>query len=348
MDIGVGGTRVSEAEEVHIRRRIDGAEGTVEIEGIDGRLEIPALRENDLENIAGANVFLGAADAIEELGLGSAGAGLELCIGTPGRAPRLHIKRCERFPANGEFALDLSDVAKGAGVGGSGRLGGHVGGGDDVNLVAEMIEGENAIEEHEDTVGDVEIVFSMLANFFELANDVVGAVADGSGGERRKAFDVGGTVLMEEFLDDLEDAGGAGFDLGDAGGALGGFIACDAGIAMEGNLVTARLQAQEGANAEERVAADFFSAFDGLEEEGMGFVGSDGEESGNGREQIGRDGFGDGDESGLAGEAGEFAVVGADHRLRGFLFFERISLYRRTLDDWVMCPCMVVVQFSEG
>ena len=80
-----------------------------------------------------------------------------------------------------------------------------------------MIEGEDAVEEHQDAVGDVEIVFGMVAYVFQLANDVVGAIADGSGGEGRQAFDLGGAVLVEEFFDDVEDAGGAGFDFGDAG-----------------------------------------------------------------------------------------------------------------------------------
>ena len=51
-----------------------------------------------------------------------------------------------------------------------------------MDLVAKVIEGEDAIEEHEDAVGDVEVVFGlragMRADVFELTNDVVGAVAD--------------------------------------------------------------------------------------------------------------------------------------------------------------------------
>ena len=87
-----------------------------------------------------------------------------------------------------------------------------------MDLVVEVIEGEDAIEEHQDAVGDVEVVLGVVADVFELADGIVGAIADGSGGKGRQAFDVSGTVLAQEFLDDLEDVGGAGFDFGDGGG----------------------------------------------------------------------------------------------------------------------------------
>ncbi len=115
----------------------------------------------------------------------------------------------------------MGDVAQGAVVGGAGLFGGNVGGGDDVDLMAQVIEGEDAIEEHEDAVGNMEVVLGAVADVFELANDVIGAIADGSGGEGRKTFDLGGTVLVEEFLDDVEYAGGASFDFGEAGGFAG-------------------------------------------------------------------------------------------------------------------------------
>ena len=85
-----------------------------------------------------------------------------------------------------------------------------------MDLVAQVIEGEDTIEEHQDTVGDIKIVFGVVADIFQLANDVIGAIADGSGGEGREAFNLGGPMLVEKFLDDLEDAGGACFDSGDA------------------------------------------------------------------------------------------------------------------------------------
>ena len=124
--------------------------------------------------------------------------------------PRLYVE--SGLPSFGELALDSSDVAQGAIIGLTGRFGGYVGGGDDVDLVAEVVEGEHAVEEHENAVGNVEVVLGFLADILQLANNVVGAIADSSGGKRRQPFNLGGTVLVEQFLDDLEDAGGASFD----------------------------------------------------------------------------------------------------------------------------------------
>ena len=176
------------------------------------------------------------------------------------------------FHPAASLRLDSGDVAQGAIVGGAGRFGGYVGGGDDVDLVAKVIEGEHAIEEHEHAVGDVEVVFGVVADILQLAHDVVGAIADGSGGEGRQAFNLGGTMLVEEFLDDVEDAGGAGFDSWNAG------LCCElcrapwttGSEAVNRDLVAARFEAQERTHAQEGVAADFFAAFDGFEEEGVG------------------------------------------------------------------------------
>jgi len=114
--------------------------------------------------------------------------------------------------------------------------------------VAEVIEGEDAIKEHEDAVGDVEVVFGVVAYVLQLADYVVGAIANGSGGEGREALDLGGTVLVEEFLDDLENIGGTGFDFGDAGGVGARLALRRFGIAVDGDLVAARLEAEEGAD----------------------------------------------------------------------------------------------------
>ena len=239
----------TETKEVHIRRRIYGAESAVEIERRDGRLEVPALGEHDLEDIAGGDVFLGAADALEKLCLRGAGADGQLlsCTWRRGK-PRLYIEWREGLPAGGEFALDLSNVAQRAVISGAGRFGRDVGRGDDMDLVAKVIEGEDAIEEHQDAVGDVEVIFGAGADIFELADDVVGAIADGSGCKGWQAFDLRGTMLVEQFLDDLKDTGGAGFDFGDANGLCGDFggarlLTGDSGSTLNGDLVAARFKA---------------------------------------------------------------------------------------------------------
>ena len=202
------------------------------------------------------------------------------------------------LPSGGELFLDTGDVFQGAVVGGFGCFAGDVGRGHDVDLVAEVIEGEDAVEEHEDAVGNVEIVGGVFTDIFETADDVIGAIADGSGGEWREAFEGGGTMQVQEFLDDVEDVASAAF----------GLAAAD-----DGDVGATRLQPEKGAHAEKCVASDFFSAFDRLEEEGIGLLFSDGEKSGNRGQQVGGDGFRYGDEGGEAGEAGKLFVVGKEH-----------------------------------
>src|SRR5271157_5918608 len=61
----------AEAQEIHIGRRIHGAQRAVEIERSDSRLEVPTLGKDDLKNVAGGDELLGTADAFEEFRLGS-------------------------------------------------------------------------------------------------------------------------------------------------------------------------------------------------------------------------------------------------------------------------------------
>jgi hypothetical protein len=68
-----------------------------------------------------------------------------------------------------------------------------------------VVEGENAVEEHQDAVRDVEVIGGMVPDVFEAADNVIGAITYGAGGEWRQAFDCGGAMLLQEFFDYLED-----------------------------------------------------------------------------------------------------------------------------------------------
>ena len=54
--------RVAHAQEIHVRRRIHRAQRAVDIERRDFGNEIKALRQHDLKDVAGCNVFFGALD----------------------------------------------------------------------------------------------------------------------------------------------------------------------------------------------------------------------------------------------------------------------------------------------
>ena len=66
-------------------------------------------------------------------------------------------------------------------------------------------------------------------------------------------------------------------------------LVIDFAAAGDRDVVAARFEAEERAHSEKGVAADFFSAFDGFEEEGVGLIFSDGKEGGDRSEQIGGD-----------------------------------------------------------
>ncbi len=89
-------------------------------------------------------------------------------------------------------------------------LAGEVGGDDEVDLFLDVVEGEDLVEEHEAGVGDAEFVVGGGGKALDLADDVVGEEADGSGGEGRQAGEAGGFVAGEGLLELVEDVAGEG------------------------------------------------------------------------------------------------------------------------------------------
>ena len=124
-----------------------------------------------------------------------------------------------------------------------------------MDLVAQVIEGEHAIEEHQHAIGNVEIVDGVLADVLQSAHDVVGAIADRAGCEWRQAFHGRGTMLLQEFFDDVENISRAALD----------FVG-RAAILMSS---AARFEPQKRAHAEKRIASNFFSAFDRFQQKGV-------------------------------------------------------------------------------
>ena len=138
----------------------------------------------------------------------------------------------------------------------------------------------------------------------------------------RQAFNLGGPVLVKQFLDDIEDAGGAGFDSWDYASFYGEPLPPrarrpGARVVMNRDLVAPRFESQKGTHAEKGVPADFFAAFDGFEEEGVRLSLGDREESRDRREQVGRDGLGHGNERGLPRQPCELVIGGTDHSFDG-------------------------------
>ena len=190
--------RVPHAQKIQIRRRIHPAQGAVHVKGLDRRGEIQPLRKHDLKNVSGGNVFLGALDGSDEFLPAGSGVNFQFALSRPrGFAP------VRRPQSRSQFLFQRCNVLRSPVIGLARTFARHIGGGNDVDLVAQMIERQQAIEKHQYAVGQGKIIFGVFADIFQLPHCVVGEVADRARGERRQPGHGGGTMLPQQFLDDL-------------------------------------------------------------------------------------------------------------------------------------------------
>jgi hypothetical protein len=91
----------------------------------------------------------------------------------------------------------------------------------------------------------------------------------------------------------------------------------------------------EGPDADEGIAADGLAAFDGFQQEGLGLVGGDAQEGGDGGFEVGRHGAGDGNQGVGAREFGEIAEVRRGWCARGRHFYEGIAVTGMRVSDRV-------------
>ena len=180
---GADERHAAELEDEHVGRGIDEAQRAVEIDGRVSRRDFEALRRDDLEDVAGADVFLHGLGHFDVLVARHVDGGLE----------RLDVvEDGEETAGDGadeagfEF-LDLGDgfVISAVGVGGIGDV--RVG--DDFDAAFEMVEDEERVGDEEVGVGDVEVVlFGALDRGLELRDGLEAEVADGAAGKEREAF----------------------------------------------------------------------------------------------------------------------------------------------------------------
>src|SRR5580704_8524673 len=173
-----------------------------------------------------------------------------------------------RTQSRGQLLLEHSDVGEGAVIGAARALARNIRGRDDVNLVAQVIESQQAIEEHQHAIGQGKIVFRVVADSFQLADSVIREVANGTSSERRQAGDCRWTMLPEQLFDHGQYA------------ALALFASLSA---LQDDVFASGSHLQIGTRSEERIAANLFAALDGLQQKGVGLTGSNGEKSRNRR-----------------------------------------------------------------
>ena len=203
-----------------------------------------------------------------------------------------------RPQARRQLLFQDGNVGGGAIIGPARTLARYIGSGDDVNLVAQVIEGQQPVEEHQHAIGKRKIVLGVLADIFQLPHRVIGEIAHRARGEWRQPGHDRGTMLPQQFLDHLNRAALALFLL---------LAALHHNVPALGPHLHVRTRSQKG------VAADLLAALHGLQQKSVGLVGGDREKGGDRRQQIGRNRLHHRHQRGLSGQAGKFLVIGTKH-----------------------------------
>src|SRR5215471_5939594 len=96
-----------------------------------------------------------------------------------------------------QLVFDRGDVGEGAVIRLARRLRAYVRCGNYVQLMTQVIEGQQAIVKREDAVRHIEVPLRLVGKSFELPNHVVGEVTDAARGKRGQARYHCGTVLPQ-------------------------------------------------------------------------------------------------------------------------------------------------------
>src|SRR5580658_7917237 len=162
-----------------------------------------------------------------------------------------------RTQTSGQLLLEDSDVSERAIVSAARTLARNIRGGDDVNLMAQVIESQHAIEEHQHAIGQGKIVFRVVADSFQLADSVIRKISDSPSSERRQASDRRRTMLPEQLLQHGQYAARALFT------SLS---------ALRHGIFAAGPHLQIRTSSEERIASDLFATLDGLQQKSIRLI----------------------------------------------------------------------------
>ena len=138
----------------------------------------------------------------------------------------------------------------------------------------------------------------MLADIFQLPHGIVSEIADRPRRERRQPGHGRGTMLAQQFLDDLNRAPLALFRL----------LA-----APHHDVTAARAHLHVRTRSQKRIAAYLLAPLHGLEQKRVRLIGRDREKGGDRGQQIGCNRFHHRHQGGFPGQPGKFLVVGTKH-----------------------------------
>src|SRR5215472_15462340 len=197
-----------------------------------------------------------------------------------------------------ELALQCVNVIDRAFVGFSWWTSPHIGGSDDVQLMFEVIESEQAIVKGKDAIGEIHVELRRRRKSLELPHHVIGEVANATCGERRQSGKVGRKVLSEFLAQPFDDAAPHDWIVG---------------TVANRDFVSPRGQHGAWPRPNESVATDSFSALHGFQQESILLAACDAQEGPDRRKQVSTQGLGHRYQGGVAAEAMESLVVGRDH-----------------------------------
>src|SRR5215510_9460573 len=230
---------IAQLEKKHVRRRVDHTQRAVDLKRAGRDFGLEPLGEDDLKGVAGANVLLANVRADLQ---------------------RLRATRRRRgFDGGGQRSLQPSDLAARGDIFLAQPLpvffaaGEDVG--DDLNLVLDVIEREQAGEEHDHRRIHLQIVYGLTWEPFEPAHGVVAEISDRAARERRQPRRVDRFVFAHQIAHYVQHRGYELFT-GDACAFDGdlGSVAKIAGDVARPNYGVRRA-------AEERIARDLLAAF---------------------------------------------------------------------------------------
>ncbi len=245
---------VAEVEEVHVRRRVDGAQRAVQVDRRGGERDRHALGDHHLHAVAGEDVLLDGAHRALEVVVAEAGAERRL---RAERRGQVHPQaRGDRLAQAGDQRIEAGQ----AGLEGAGLA--RIGEDDGVQLARQVVEHHHGVGNHQQDVrGAQRVGIGAGAQApLDVAHAVVAEVADQPAVEARQAGQGRHVVARLELLDEGQRIG--------ALVALG-FHAVDA----HPRLVAVDAQHRARRQADDRVAAPFLAALHRFEQVGVGRVG---------------------------------------------------------------------------
>src|SRR5580704_10472132 len=176
-----------------------------------------------------------------------------------------------RTQTSGQLLFEDCNVSECTIVGSSRALARNIGSGDDMNLMVQVIESQEAIEEHQHTIRQSKIILGLLANFLQLADGVIGKITDSAGGKWRQARNRRRTMPPEQLFQHGQHV------------ALAMFASLSA---LQHYIVASRSHLKVGTRSEKCVACDLLAALNRFQQKSVRFVGRYGEKSRNGRQQV--------------------------------------------------------------